>query len=83
MGRSGTAGAAAVDATAEGAAGAGVAGAADATVVDDPAAPALSHGFGGAAGIMLLLLRLDDEAGQPAPVFPDTGQATLRGVSRG
>lgn len=40
-----------------------------------PAAPALSHGLGG-AGILEDDARPED-AGQPGPVFPETGQASV------
>ena len=40
-----------------------------------PAAPALSHGLGG-AGILEDDARPED-AGQPGPVFPETGQARV------
>lgn len=40
----------------------------------DPAAPALSHGFGGAAGIVVAA---DADAGHTPPDFPETGQDSL------
>lgn len=44
----------------------------------DPAVPALSHGFGGAADMTDDVdVDADADAGQKSPFFPETGQARL------